>query len=187
VEDPGGLDALSGFLALLPSVPVLAVMGNWEYWGGIAPRSLSAVLSRWGGLLLVNESRRVPTPAGEILFTGLDDLVAGRPDPTAALRGVAPAPTHVVLAHCAAQRDRLADELHGTPHRPSLVLSGHTHGGQVGLMGLRFTPRGSGPYVEGWYRQGGIPLYVSRGVGTSVVPLRIGAPPEVAVFDLDGV
>lgn len=186
VEEPGGLDALSAFLALLPPAPVLAVMGNWEYWGGVSSDSLGRILSRTDGRLLVNESDLVATRAGEVLFTGLDDLVAGRPDTGEALRGVTPAPIHVVLAHCPAQRDRLDAELAGTAYHPSLVLSGHTHGGQVDVLGLRLTPRGSGPYVEGWYQDGGPPLYVSRGIGTSVVPLRIGAPPEVAVFDLGG-
>lgn len=44
-------------------------------------------------------------------------------------------------------------------------------------------PPGSGRYVNGWYRERKPHLYVSRGIGTSVLPLRFGAPPEVACFD----
>lgn len=70
------------------------------------------------------------------------------------------------------------------PHRPSLVLSGHTHGGQLTLGGWApVTPPGSGPYVAGWYRDAMIPLYVSRGIGETMVPLRFCAPPEIAVFE----
>ena len=69
-------------------------------------------------------------------------------------------------------------------HRPSLVLSGHTHGGQVTLGGWApVTPPGSGPYVAGWYRDATIPLYVSRGIGETIVPVRFCAPPEIAVFE----
>ena len=71
-----------------------------------------------------------------------------------------------------------------TPHRPSLMLSGHTHGGQVTLGGWApVTPAGSGPYVAGWYRDAAIPLYVSRGLGETLIPLRFWCPPEIAVFE----
>jgi len=63
------------------------------------------------------------------------------------------------------------------------VLAGHTHGGQlaVGKHAL-YTPRGSGSFVAGWYQtQWGV-LYVSRGVGTSVLPMRLGARPELAII-----
>jgi predicted MPP superfamily phosphohydrolase len=46
------------------------------------------------------------------------------------------------------------------------------------------TPRGSGPYVQGWYYHQNNSMYVMRGVGTSVLPLRIGARPELLVLDL---
>lgn len=70
-----------------------------------------------------------------------------------------------------------------------LVLSGHTHGGQVQLAGWApVTPRGSGRYLEGWYgdhaEDGVPPMYVSRGVGTSGIPVRLGSRPELAVFEL---
>jgi predicted MPP superfamily phosphohydrolase len=66
------------------------------------------------------------------------------------------------------------------------MLSGHTHGGQVAPFGRPlYRPRGSGRYVSGWYRDADrVPMYVSRGIGTSVVPIRLGAVPEIAVFDL---
>ena len=79
------------------------------------------------------------------------------------------------------------------PHMPDLpvarqnqiCLSGHTHGGQVTLFGRPFwTPRGSGRFVAGWYETPSCRLYVSRGVGMSILPIRFGARPEVAVFEL---
>jgi predicted MPP superfamily phosphohydrolase len=66
-----------------------------------------------------------------------------------------------------------------------LILSGHTHGGQVCLGGWApVLPRGSGRYVAGWYTDGAIPLYVSRGLGTTMLPIRFGAVPEIAYFEI---
>jgi predicted MPP superfamily phosphohydrolase len=68
-----------------------------------------------------------------------------------------------------------------------VVLAGHTHGGQVVLPGLGsfFLPRGSGAYPRGWYTLGGSHLFVSRGLGWSVAPLRVRCPPEIALVRLE--
>jgi hypothetical protein len=68
-----------------------------------------------------------------------------------------------------------------------LIVSGHTHGGQINLeipgWPLNIA-RFYTPYVHGAYREGGSLLYVSRGIGTVGVPLRLGAPPEVNLIRL---
>ncbi len=68
-----------------------------------------------------------------------------------------------------------------------LIISGHTHGGQVNLeipgMPLNVA-RFYTPYIHGTYREGGSLLYVSRGIGTVGIPLRLGAPPEVNLIRL---
>jgi predicted MPP superfamily phosphohydrolase len=70
------------------------------------------------------------------------------------------------------------------PYRPRWMLAGHTHGGQIAPLGVPLMrPRGSGRYVSGWYRDPAPPMYVSRGIGTSVIPARYRARPEVAVFE----
>lgn len=173
------LPQLAEFLAELPTAThALAILGNWEHWAGVDLRALAGVYGRRGIQLLRNESVALRFPAGQLLVTGLDDLVGGRPDLAAATRGTGPAPDHLLIAHCPAQRDTLG------ALEPSVLLSGHTHGGQLRLAGWApFVPQGSGRYLSGWYRGGGPDLYVSRGLGTSVVPARVGAPPEVAVFD----
>ncbi len=68
-----------------------------------------------------------------------------------------------------------------------LAFAGHTHGGQVRLplVGPLWLPPGSGRFVEGWYEEAGTKMYVSRGVGTSVLPVRLLCAPEIAIFDLD--
>jgi predicted MPP superfamily phosphohydrolase len=68
-----------------------------------------------------------------------------------------------------------------------LIVSGHTHGGQINLEIAGWplnVARFYTPYVHGVYRQGGSLLYVSRGIGTVGVPLRLGAPPEVSLIRL---
>ena len=114
-------------------------------------------------------------------------MTNGKPHPepyltaAAALDGAGPLPHHLVLAHCPISRDML-----GLPeeHPASLVLSGHTHGGQVAPFGLAtILPRGCGRYVAGWYRDALPPMYVSRGIGTSLLPIRIGATPELVRLD----
>jgi predicted MPP superfamily phosphohydrolase len=168
--------------------PKLVVLGNWEYQGGISAAALERELSAYGAELLVNRSVVTTVSGQALLVTGLDDWLRGRPDFRAALVG-APMDLrerghHLVLAHCPAQRDELPSQPGVAGPPPPWILCGHTHGGQVGGPGLRITPRGSAAYVRGWYA-GELPhLYVSRGIGTSVLPLRIGSPPEVASFDV---
>lgn len=198
VDRADALPLLDGFLALLdPRVPKLAIPGNWEHWSGVDLGALAAAYGRAGGRLLVNETVAAPGTDGALLVTGLDDLIGGRPDLASAVRGVPDAAAHLLLAHCPLHRDHLrprtvpsGDPEPAPPPPPiprfTAMLSGHTHGGQVRLLGWApRVPPGSGRYVAGWFRDGdGPPLYVSRGIGTSVVPVRLGATPEVALFTL---
>ena len=67
-----------------------------------------------------------------------------------------------------------------------LVLAGHTHAGQIRLpkFGAFWVPRGSDHYIAGWYKRDNTHLFVSRGLGWSVAPIRVGAPPEIAWIDI---
>jgi predicted MPP superfamily phosphohydrolase len=68
-----------------------------------------------------------------------------------------------------------------------LTLAGHTHGAQ---LSMEFLCRGvclarlDTPYVSGWYERSGRQLYVSRGIGTTGIPIRLGASPEITVLEL---
>jgi uncharacterized protein len=74
------------------------------------------------------------------------------------------------------------DELLPPAINVDFVLSGHTHGGQINIFGFRpFLPNGSGKYVKGWYNNNP-KMYVSKGIGTSVLPARLGARAEMAIF-----
>lgn len=185
LESPRGLEPLREFLEHCPAVPSFAIPGNWEYASGVSLAKLGQLCEAVGIEWLVNRSVVVSHAGSVLRITGFDDLRAGRPDAATALRSTEPATNHLVLAHCPALRDQLNLP---AQHAADLVLSGHTHGGQVAPLGMPVVlPPGSGRYVAGWYgREGGDalpPLYVSRGIGTSLIPVRLGAVPEVAVFE----
>lgn len=185
LESPRGLEPLREFLGRCPAVPSFAIPGNWEYSSRVPLSEFGRLCDAVGVEWLVNRSVAMSHAGTALRITGLDDLRGGRPDAVAALGTAEPVPNHLVLAHCPALRDQLSLPAH---HPADLVLSGHTHGGQVAPLGMPIVlPPGSGRYVAGWYgRDGGDhlpPLYVSRGLGMSLIPVRLGAVPEVAIFE----
>ena len=69
--------------------------------------------------------------------------------------------------------------------KADFILSGHTHGGQINLFGyVPFLPKGSGKYLKGWYDEKSPGMYVSKGIGTSIIPARFFARAEIAIFNL---
>lgn len=183
IDRARSLSMLDTLLGEFPRSPrVLAILGNWEYRSGIRPEEFARTYRRHGIDLLVNDSIELEHRGRAIRITGLDDVMFGRPDAAAALGTGRPLHHHLVLAHCPINRDHLGL---APEHAASLVLSGHTHGGQIAPFGMAtIMPRACGRYVAGWYRDdAGPPLYVSRGIGTSLVPIRLGATPELVQID----
>lgn len=173
---------LETFLRECPPRPRrFAILGNWEHWSGVPVEAFARLYDRHGVELLVNRSVEVAVAGTRLRITGLDDLRGGHPDASAALGAGPPSPNHLVLAHCPHSRDAVAFP---AGHRVDLMLAGHTHGGQVAVLGRPLAlPEGSGRYVAGWYRDSGPAMYVSRGIGTSLLPLRLGTPPELVRID----
>jgi Predicted phosphohydrolases len=163
------------------SVATVATLGNWEYYADAASR-IGEIYRRVDVELLVNARREVSVGNASLVLVGLDDPVEGRPDLERARAGLSPEAIEVWLVHAPAflsQRPRF------TGADPAFVLSGHTHGGQIRIPLLpAFTPVGSGRFVAGWYRDTFVPLYVSRGVGTTTLPARFRCPPELPIFTL---
>lgn len=194
VDRAGRLGELASLLALLDrQTSKFAILGNWEHWSGVDLGELTDVYRRANCRLLVNESVVHEIGGRGVRITGLNDLVGGRPDARRAFADTGSADAHLLMAHCPQHRDRLAvapvafagaEPPRIDPAGITLMLSGHTHGGQVNVLGWTpVLPRGSGRYVRGWFRDPGAPpLYVSRGIGTSMAPVRFGAAPEVPVF-----
>lgn len=181
VDSSHALPILEDFLSLLPyAIPKYAILGNWEHWGAVDMTRLSAVYERANCGLLVNRSAEHRTGRGIVQVSGVDDLVGGSPEIETVLRSVRDPDLHVLLAHCPAHRDLIPSDTGPV----DLILSGHTHGGQVQILGhAPVVPAGSGRYLEGWYHKAGPSMYVSRGIGMSVLPVRFGARPEVSFFE----
>ncbi len=170
--------AVHRFLGALPEAPLgrFAVMGNWEHWSGATPDVWEPIIASHGIRLL----RDAWVTAGPIHVIGTEDLLAGKADVARAFEGVPPDRPALVLTHSPA----ILPEVARPPAR--VVLAGHTHGGQVRLplLGPVFLPRGSGAYPWGWYSHHDVHLFVSRGLGWSVAPVRWRAPPEIAEVEL---
>ncbi len=156
-----------------------AILGNWEYWGGLDRDRLAEAYGAAGVELLVNGRRTCKIAGRSIRIVGLDDLLGGRPD--YALLEEKPGTPTIVLSHCPAT----AHEIARRRGSATLILSGHTHGGQITPFGvvLRLPP-GSAGFVRGWYPLGTSRLYVSPGLGNSILPFRLGQPPTLAILDI---
>jgi predicted MPP superfamily phosphohydrolase len=160
----------------------VATLGNWEYGGGIVGELARRTYAEAGIPLLINEHAVVTIGGDQLAFVGLDDMLAGEPNPGAAAAGVPAGVPAIWLCH----EPVIADRIFGrSVARPATILAGHTHGGQIRLPGLpAFTPVGSGRYLEGWYDTPAAPMYVSRGIGTAEIRARFLCPPELPIFTL---
>ena len=178
------LSVLQDFLSLIDiDIPKIAILGNKEYSGRIDLERLKGVYESYNGKLLVNESLLFETEDRKINILGIDDFVCGYPNFTKTIQGIDISWSTVILNHCPVYReeiDRLCVPLN---IKPKLILAGHTHGGQITFFGKPFfTPFGSGNYVKGWYNNEISKMYVSKGIGTTVFPLRFGARAEASIF-----
>jgi predicted MPP superfamily phosphohydrolase len=154
---------------------VLAVLGNHDWYAG--GRRIADAIGGVGIPVLEDESAR----AGEGLWAaGVADYRIRGGSLDRALSEVPEGEPVLLLSHD-------PDVFPHVPARVALTLSGHTHGGQVGIPYVRrpFVPSRFGErYVRGHVAEDGRDLYVSSGVGTSGVPVRLFCPPEVVILTL---
>ncbi|MBX7221747.1 MAG: metallophosphoesterase [Blastocatellia bacterium] len=153
-----------------PRLGVWVVRGNWECWRPIGNER--AFYESFGAQYLYNQARPLQD---NLWIIGLDDEYAGAPDVSRGFADVPSTAVKLALFHSPSLFDRVKGKC-------DVVLAGHTHGGQVCLpfYGPLWLPRGSGRFLAGWYRENGTSMYVSRGVGTSLFPIRFNCRPEVA-------
>jgi len=156
---------------------VYAILGNHDHW---TDAKLIVDLFRAERIrMLINEGMRIDINGASFWLAGVDDTMVGLEDLTLALAGSSDSELRIVLAHNPIILRRAAAA------GVDLVLSGHTHGGQVTL---RSEKNGAGRprrrLLRGLGRRGNTQIYVSRGLGTVVLPIRYGCPPEVSVLEL---
>ena len=155
-----------------------AVLGNHDYTYGID--EIAQALRDHGITVLSDEKRTLRHDGHAFDLVGLPDARDLRPSGRALLTGLA-RPT-IVLAHD-------PEWFAHVPPGPHLTLAGHTHGGQVVLPrlgALTNASRAPRRWTYGHVIEDGRQLYVTSGIGTSGIPLRIGMPPEFVVIDVGG-
>jgi predicted MPP superfamily phosphohydrolase len=174
------LPSVAAFLrAAAALAPALAVYGNADY----RRRMPDGAREAWALHVpfLVNDARPVTRGGAQLWFAGVDDPHLGGDDLPRALRDVPPDVPVVLLAHSAEIITRPLDP------RVRLILAGHTHGGQVCLpTGKAIYANSALPvrFASGRHALDGAVLYVSRGIGSTRLPLRLWCPPEAVVFTL---
>jgi predicted MPP superfamily phosphohydrolase len=171
---------------LSSAAPIFASLGNhdggaWSDWaGGFKDTSVvRALLSAGNVPLLHNRSEVVRVRDQAIRFAGVADLWSDDVDGDLAFADVSADDPAILLAHNPDTKDVLAD-------KPwDLMLSGHTHGGQVVLpmLGERFVPIRDKRFIAGLKQWNGRQVYVTRGVG-SIRGVRVNCRPEVTLLDL---
>jgi predicted MPP superfamily phosphohydrolase len=150
---------------------VFAILGNHD-----DDRDMPAALAAKGVVVLRDARTRLIVRGETLDLAGIRYWTRRASDIAHVLRGASP--NVVLLAHTPM---RLAEAAALTV---PLVLSGHTHGGQIVLPGVGAVAAREFPVIAGTGRREGTTIFVSRGVGTVYIPVRFNCPPEVAVLTL---
>jgi uncharacterized protein len=153
-----------------------ACLGNHDHWTDA--ELVTSSLRDSNITVLINEGLRFSAFGASFWLAGVDDYMVGKTDVRAALRGAFPDEMKLLLAHNpvivrqAARQD------------VDLVLSGHTHGGQVKIRDddKRILPRRK--LTSGLHRRYETQIYITRGIGTVVLPIRYQCPPEISLIEL---
>lgn len=159
--------------------PTITILGNHDWW--VDAQGAAQALKRHGYAVLQNENTTLTLRGEPFTVVGVDDLRTRHADVEQAFRG-ARAGSRLVLAHVPRTADllKMRDEA-------MVVLSGHTHGGQINIprVTAAITRLLDGEtYYRGRFEIGKVQLHVNRGVGNSGPRLRVNSPPEVTLVTL---
>ncbi len=155
---------------------IFGVLGNHD------TSQVKNLLERGGIVVLNNEDTKLWLDNDFIYLIGVDDSFTDRDDLTKAIEKVEAGAPKILLAHAGEIIDEAVKE------KIDLVLVGHTHGGQVNLpiLGRLIQPLSEygRRYMSGLFKIESTYLYVNRGIGTSVIPVRFNCPPEITLIEL---
>ncbi|HVQ26624.1 MAG TPA: metallophosphoesterase, partial [Planctomycetota bacterium] len=158
---------------------VYAVLGNHDWW--FDGPGVEDALEAAGVVVLDDRAVQLEHAGAPFLVAGISDETTQRPHPGRWLSALPAGLPVLAITHN-------PDVFPRVPARVALTLAGHTHGGQVRLpwLGRAVVPSRYGQlYAAGHVVDGGRDLFVTTGVGTSILPLRLGVPPEIAIVTLD--
>lgn len=159
---------------------VYAVLGNHDWWFG--NERVTLAFERVGIRVLTNEAVALRRNGQILWLAGLGDYYMQLHDIEKTRRAVSTADPILAITHT-------PDIFLKLPPQVILTLAGHTHGGQVNLplLGRRVVPSDYGEkYAIGLVEEGARRLFVSPGIGTSILPLRFRVPPEISVLTIRG-
>jgi predicted MPP superfamily phosphohydrolase len=159
---------------------VYAVLGNHDWWydGELIHRQLERVQIK----VLENSNVQLHYRGRTLWLAGIPDFWTRHPDPVSLLSNIPEQDSIIALTHN-------PDIFPKVPSRVNLTLAGHTHGGQVAIpfFGPLILPSKYGQrYAKGHIVENGKHLFVSTGIGTSILPIRFLVPPEISILTLTG-
>jgi len=158
---------------------VFATLGNHDWWYN--GQRVKKSLENAGVTVLENDSAMIERDGAAICVVGIGDKWEGNPDIASALAKVGDGAPIIALTHN-------PDIFPSIPARVALTIAGHTHGGQVALpvIGRPIVPSDFGErYAAGHIVEGSKHLFVTTGVGTSILPVRFRVPPEISLLTID--
>ena len=161
-----------------PPLGIFAVPGNHDHFWGKDLGLWSPFLRELGVTILHNAGQRIERNGTTLWLAGVDDLTEGEPDLESALQGSRPDEPILLLSH---HPDFFYES---SPAGVDLTLSGHTHGGQVLIFGRALISHSRFGYLRGEFEENGAKLYVGRGVGVTLLPIRFGVRAEIPILTL---
>jgi predicted MPP superfamily phosphohydrolase len=175
IATPGG--TVSGYNDILRELKaqtgVYFIPGNWEDWEPIS--DLQSLLQKNNIIDLSNKTVKLDS---NLWMVGFADALTGSPD--------------LSILNSIPKDDKILSFFH-TPsffkevnQKVDFAFAGHTHGGQfrIPFLGAVILPPGSDHFEQGWFQQSRARMHVSRGLGTSILPMRFLSRPELGVFEI---
>lgn len=159
---------------------VVAVLGNHDWWhdGHAIRRAFESV----GIKVLDNQALAIRNGGQTVWIAGIADDLTRKPDAAGVFSRISSADPIIALMHDPATFPDI-------PKRAAMIFAGHMHGGQVYLpfLGALITPgRAPSRHAYGLIRENGRIMYVGAGIGTSIIPIRLNMPPEIAIVTVRG-
>ena len=153
-----------------------ACLGNHDHWTN--PELVTQRFREAGINMMVNEGFRLEARDASVWLAGVDDHMVGKTDLPAALRGSYPDETKLLLAH------NPVIFRQAVRYGVDLTFSGHTHGGQVKVRDPQKRILPQRKLSSGLHRRKDSQIYITRGIGTVVLPIRYQCPPEISLIEL---
>lgn len=153
-----------------------ACLGNHDHWTD--PAAVTTAFRENGINMMINEGMRFEARGGSFWLAGVDDHMVGKTDIAAALKGSYPDEMKLLLAHNPIIFRK------SVRNGVDLTLSGHTHGGQVRVRDRQRGLIRRRKLSNGLHSRYDSQIYITRGIGTVVLPVRYQCPPEITMLEL---